>query len=229
MILLDVNKVGAAIILAFTASVSGAACVTLKDIEESQSKHSRRAAEDMDRFAAAIKDELRAIKVALDGALREARVDSGVAIKAQSEEFANITATLRAILKELQQPRAGRKLSKNVGDLKVTRVSANRFRVSRKQIEETGVDVDRLVSNIEAESIVLNGGRQAGLKILRNDTFGEKIGIKAGDVLQRVNGIPVASVEEAHKIAPSLRKTANVRLDLLRNGAPVQIHILVEK
>lgn len=223
------ERVTALVVFAATTVVGASGCVTLKDIEESQSKHSRRAAEDMDRFSASIKDELRAIKVAIETALREARTESAVAQKAQSEEFTNMATTLRAILKELQQPRTSRKSARVVGDVKVTRLAANRFRVSRKQIAEAGADVDRLVSNIEAESIVLHGGRQAGLKILRNDTFGEKVGIKAGDVLQRVNGISVASVEEAHKIAPSLRKTANVRLDLIRNGAPMQIEIVVEK
>jgi general secretion pathway protein C len=73
----------------------------------------------------------------------------------------------------------------------------------------------------------MDAGRVAGFTIARmpQSTLLSDAGLRAGDVLTEVNGVPIDSLATLIGLWPRLQTESAVRAVVLRNGQPVSLHV----
>jgi S1-C subfamily serine protease len=72
----------------------------------------------------------------------------------------------------------------------------------------------------------LDRGRFVGFRLtafFANDTRFRAVDLVPGDVVQRVNGLPIERPEHAYRIWQELRVASEIRVEYLRGGHPRQI------
>lgn len=97
--------------------------------------------------------------------------------------------------------------------------SAVRLTLDRRVVAQGVADVPRLLSQAQAAPFYQEG-RLDGWRIesLKPDSFYEKIGLQAGDVLQRVNGVEIRDPGMMLTLFQQVKDERSVKLDLLRNN-----------
>lgn len=67
-------------------------------------------------------------------------------------------------------------------------------------------------------------GRPVGFKLfsIREDSFYSRLGLRNGDVLQRINGLDLDSPDKALEAFTKLRDARRIELEIERGGAPVR-------
>jgi S1-C subfamily serine protease len=97
-------------------------------------------------------------------------------------------------------------------------------RIPRDVLERELADVGALASQIALEREPTGGYR---LMALQSGTFLERIGLRAGDVVLRVDGRPINSLDDASRAYAWLRVTDRFTVEVLRNGAPVVLRYAI--
>jgi general secretion pathway protein C len=94
-----------------------------------------------------------------------------------------------------------------------------RLTLDRRVVSESVADVPKLLSQAQAAPYY-NEGKLEGWRIdsIKPDSFYEKIGLQAGDVLQRVNGVEIRDPGMMLTLFQQVRDERLVKLDLLRNN-----------
>jgi general secretion pathway protein C len=101
-----------------------------------------------------------------------------------------------------------------------SRVSGGgRLTLDRRVVSQSVADVPKLLSQAQAAPYY-NEGKLEGWRIdsIKPDSFYEKIGLQAGDVLQRVNGVEVRDPGMMLTLFQQVKDEHLVKLDLLRNN-----------
>ena len=80
-----------------------------------------------------------------------------------------------------------------------------------------------------ADQVTLAQGPRGGFRLvnIRSGSFVERIGLRAGDVLLRVDNRPINAVEDASAAYAWLRVTDHFTVDLVREGRPVKLRYVV--
>jgi general secretion pathway protein C len=76
---------------------------------------------------------------------------------------------------------------------------------------------------------VMLGGRFHGFRVaaLRDSAFWRGVDVKPGDVITRVNGMPIEHPEEALEAFRSLEVASELRVEYERNGAPHELRYAI--
>ncbi len=71
------------------------------------------------------------------------------------------------------------------------------------------------------------GGEPYGFRVsnLGSDAKAYGLGVRAGDIIRSVNGVPVRTPEDAFKAYQDLQNESNVQLELERNGQSVTVSV----
>lgn len=95
-----------------------------------------------------------------------------------------------------------------------------RFSVDQSEVENALQNLDKLYTEIRAVPH-FTGGKVEGMKILsvKNDSIFGKLGIKRGDVLQKINGMEL-DVKRGFEIFSKLKDSKSLTVDLVRDGKP---------
>jgi len=100
-------------------------------------------------------------------------------------------------------------------------VGENRWLVSRNEIEKARADLNQLLKSARLEPKIVGGVTQGFLvRMVRSNSLVAKLGIKRGDLIQEVNGVPLDSPEKALQVFQQLREAKKVSVNLLRKGQP---------
>jgi general secretion pathway protein C len=106
------------------------------------------------------------------------------------------------------------------------RLEGDKAIVARAKVEATLGDLNQV---IQQARMVPNfkGGAVDGFKIfaIRPDSIFSELGIKNGDVIQRINGTEINSVEKAIPMLQLARNENAITIDLTRNGAKKTLSI----
>lgn len=62
------------------------------------------------------------------------------------------------------------------------------------------------------------------LSAIRRDTLPDKVGIRNGDIIHSVNGLPINSLDGAMKALDALRSSPNLKVEVTRRGQPVALN-----
>lgn len=100
-------------------------------------------------------------------------------------------------------------------------VGENRWLVSRSEIEKARGNLNQLLKSARLEPKIVGGVTQGFLvRMVRSNSLVAKLGIKRGDLIQEVNGVPLDSPEKALQVFQQLREAKKVSVNLLRRGKP---------
>lgn len=98
----------------------------------------------------------------------------------------------------------------------------NRWLISRNEIEKARADLNQLLKSARLEPKIVGGVTQGFLvRMVRSNSLVAKLGIKRGDLIKEVNGVPLDSPEKALQVFQQLREAKNVSVNLLRRGKPL--------
>ena len=91
--------------------------------------------------------------------------------------------------------------------------------VDRREVEQAMSDLPKLLTQARAVPNMVNGAVN-GFRIdyIAPASFYEKIGVQAGDVLQRVNGVDIRDPSTMLSLLQQLKNERVVKLDMVRNN-----------
>jgi general secretion pathway protein C len=97
--------------------------------------------------------------------------------------------------------------------------SGGRMTLDRRAVSQSMADVPKLLSQAQAVPYYQDG-KLMGWRIdaIKPDSFYEKIGLQAGDVLQRVNGVEIRDPGMVLTLFQQVKDERQVKLDLLRDS-----------
>lgn len=106
----------------------------------------------------------------------------------------------------------------------IERVGGNEFNVRRSTVDrilENQADLMRTTRIMPHEE----GGRVTGVQLfgVRGNSLLGRLGMQNGDVLNRINGLDIASPDRALEAYSRLRTSDHLQVSLTRNGQPVNI------
>jgi len=102
----------------------------------------------------------------------------------------------------------------------------NKVIISREKVEATLGDLNKIIQ--QARMVPhFEGGQVKGFKIfaIRPNSIFQQLGLKNGDVIQRINGTEINSVEKAIPMLQMARNESNISIDLTRRGAKQTLSI----
>lgn len=101
----------------------------------------------------------------------------------------------------------------------VGKVGENKFVIDQAELDNAIQNLDKLYTEIRAVPN-FQDGKVMGMKIysVKPGSVFAKLGLKRGDVLQRINGIDL-DVRKGFEIFSQLKDQKNLSLDLIRGGA----------
>ncbi len=100
--------------------------------------------------------------------------------------------------------------------------------LNKREVEDTLKDMNKVMTQARIIPYIVNNKNQ-GYRIfsIRPKSIYTKIGLKNGDVIQRVNGIELASPEKAYSLFQQLKDEPKVSLDILRRGQKSTLDISI--
>src|SRR5437763_333698 len=106
-------------------------------------------------------------------------------------------------------------------DDRIRRTAENAFIVDRREVAGAVDNMSGLMTQLRAVAEVREG-RPAGFRLfqIRDDSLFAKLGLRNGDVVERVNGAQVADPTALLGFLQRLRTEPRVALDIVRGDAP---------
>jgi general secretion pathway protein C len=97
------------------------------------------------------------------------------------------------------------------------------FVIDRSEIDAAIANLDKLYTQVRAVPH-FKDGKPSGLKLLsvRGDSLFAKLGLKRGDVLQRINGMEL-DIKKGLEIFNQLKSESKITMDIERREAPVTL------
>ena len=109
------------------------------------------------------------------------------------------------------------------------RRKAQKIVIKRKEIVEKSKDINKLLTTVRIVPYYkLNEFLGYRLAMLKKESFFYRLGLRAGDVIQRVNGEDVSSPERLIEMLSKLESITAVNIDLIRRGKRKTIFIEIE-
>ena len=101
----------------------------------------------------------------------------------------------------------------------IRQVTDSSFLIDEDEVEGALDNLNELLTQIRVVPNFENG-KTTGFKVfaIRPDSIFDKIGLKNGDVIQRINDMDINSPEKAFEIFQQLKSEKNLSLDITRNG-----------
>jgi len=87
-----------------------------------------------------------------------------------------------------------------------------------------------LMSQVALEPVIAAGRRFLGFRLVSMFDDGVRVrrsGVRAGDIVQRVNGVPLRTPDDLTKILAGLRQASAIDLKMLRDGEPVTVRLAI--
>jgi len=96
----------------------------------------------------------------------------------------------------------------------------------RQTVDRLRQNPDELMRRVQVVP-VLSDGKLSGVRLSTGTDVAllEQIGLRQGDVVTAVNGVPVDSVERGRQIMDGLAASSAVRVTVLRNGKPAEVTV----
>jgi membrane-associated protease RseP (regulator of RpoE activity) len=103
----------------------------------------------------------------------------------------------------------------------IKQLSENSYEIAQSEVDATLSNLNTIATQARIVPS-FQDGKANGFKLfsIRPGSLYAKIGIKNGDVIQRINGYEITSPDKALEIYSKLKDSKNVTVDLLRRGKP---------
>jgi general secretion pathway protein C len=109
------------------------------------------------------------------------------------------------------------------GEKPLVKDEGGKFMVDQREVDNALTNLDKLYTDIRAVPN-FSGGKVSGMKILsvKNDSIFAKLGLRRGDVLQKINGMEL-DVKQGFAIFSQLKDEKRIVLDLVRQSLPTTL------
>lgn len=103
----------------------------------------------------------------------------------------------------------------------VRKTGDNAYLVDRREIEATVANLNEVITQARAVP-VMKDGQSAGFKLfnIRSGSIFEKIGLKDGDIVQRVNDTELTDPSKAVGLLEEVQSMGEIRVNFVRGGKP---------
>jgi general secretion pathway protein C len=111
----------------------------------------------------------------------------------------------------------------------VRKLASNRYVLERAVVNSNLQDMSHLFTEIRAVPKIQNGA-SAGFQLseIQPNSIFQQIGLQDGDVLTAAQGQPVNDPLKAMALLQTLRNQSSITLNVIRNGAPLQLHYNIQ-
>ncbi|AKJ06592.1 general secretion pathway protein C [Archangium gephyra] len=108
--------------------------------------------------------------------------------------------------------------------VEVRQVGPQSYEVSRRDLDVALANPSELLMQARVIPAMRNGESQ-GFKLfsIRPGSLYGRIGLQNGDILQRINGLSIASAERGLEAFQKLRESSHIELEVERNGQPMRL------
>ena len=92
-----------------------------------------------------------------------------------------------------------------------------------------GEDFSQVLQDAKAEPHY-EGGELSGFQVnrIRQDSIYEKAGLRNGDIVKEINGIPLSDAAQAIRLLQSLRGESQIEVRVVRGGESININLQVK-
>ena len=125
--------------------------------------------------------------------------------------------------KTLMTPKAIRGRDLDSGTIR--QVSQETFQVDRREVEEAMSNLNGLFKQVRAVPYSTKDGIPQGFRLfsIKADSLIDRLGVKNGDIIQRVNGVEMSDPSTAFSLLQDLQGLAQVQVDVMRNHQPITL------
>ena len=104
-------------------------------------------------------------------------------------------------------------------NVNVKKISENVFEIPSAEIENTLSNLSVVATQARIVPS-FQGGKSNGFKLfsIKPDSIYSKLGIKNGDIIQRINGYEMTSPDKALEVYQKLRDASTINIDVIRRG-----------
>ncbi len=107
----------------------------------------------------------------------------------------------------------------------VRQVAQDNFQIDHKEVDRAMNNLNELFTQARAIPYSSPDGEAQGFRLfsIKPQSLIDRIGLKNGDIVQRVNGVEIADPSTAFGLLQELHGHAQVRVDVMRNHQPVTL------
>ncbi|HXG17566.1 MAG TPA: type II secretion system protein GspC [Methylomirabilota bacterium] len=107
----------------------------------------------------------------------------------------------------------------------VRQVTQDSFQIDRREVDHAMSNLNELFTQARAVPYTSSEGEAQGFRLfsIKPQSLIDRIGLKNGDIVQRVNGVEISDPSTAFSLLQTLQGQTQVRVDVLRNHQPVTL------
>lgn len=107
----------------------------------------------------------------------------------------------------------------------VRQVTSDSFLIDRQEVDRAMNNLNELFTQARAVPYSSPDGEAQGFRLfaIKPQSLIDRIGLKNGDIVQRVNGVEIADPSTAFGLLQELQGQSQVRVDVMRNHQPVTL------
>lgn len=107
----------------------------------------------------------------------------------------------------------------------VRQVAPDTFHIDRREVDHAVSHLSDLFTQVRAVPYTSPGGTTQGFRLfaIKADSLIERIGLKNGDIVQRVNGVEITDPSTAFTLLQDMQGRSQIRVDVLRNQQPTTL------
>ena len=107
----------------------------------------------------------------------------------------------------------------------VRQVAQDSYAIDRREVDHAINNLSELFTQVRAVPYTLKEGVVQGFRLfqIKSGSLIDRIGLRNGDVIQRVNGVEISDPSTAFQLLQDLQGHPQVRVDVLRNQQPATL------
>jgi general secretion pathway protein C len=115
--------------------------------------------------------------------------------------------------------------SSSEGQESVRQVAQDSFQIDRREVDQAMNNLNELFTQARAVPYTSPEGDSQGFRLfsIKPQSLIDRIGLKNGDIVQRVNGVEISDPSTAFGLLQELQGHSQVRVDVLRNHQAVTL------
>lgn len=113
----------------------------------------------------------------------------------------------------------------------VRQVAQDSFQIDRREVDRAMNNLNELFTQARAVPYNSPDGEAQGFRLfsIKPQSLVDRIGLKNGDVVQRVNGVEIADPSTAFGLLQELQGYSQVRVDVVRNHQPLTLSYEIQE
>ena len=107
----------------------------------------------------------------------------------------------------------------------IRQTAQDSYAIDRREVDHAINNLSELFTQVRAVPYSQQEGVVQGFRLfqIKPDSLIDRIGLKNGDVIQRVNGVEISDPSTAFQLLQDLQGHAQIRVDVLRNQQPTSL------